>query len=200
MTIRPSYARLNSIMDQFKDKLEEAAHYGYLLHLNKLVIGAGGNISVRDGDSVIIKKKMADMSEESTENYIQLPFSELQKLDNDSLSSETPLHTACYEAREDVGAVIHVHSPYLIATAGKTDTLKSTSYEFDCIIDKDVPVVDYIEPGSKELALAIGEKIHNGANAVLMKRHGATTVGKSLEEAYLRMLALERACITFLNS
>jgi L-fuculose-phosphate aldolase len=185
-------------MEQFKDKLEEAAHYGHLLHLNKLVIGAGGNLSVRDGDSVVIKKKMADMSEESVDNYLQIPFHELQKMEDPSLSSETPLHTSCYKAREDVGAVIHVHSPYVIAAAGKTELLESTSYEFDCVIEKDVPVVDYIQPGSEDLAAAVGKKIAEGANAVLMKKHGATTVGKNLEEAYLRMLALERACITFL--
>ena len=187
-------------MDQFKDKLQEVAHYGKLLHKNKLVIGAGGNISARDGDSLIIKKKMADMSEADPDNYLQIPFSEVSKDSSGTLSSETPLHTACYASREDVGAVIHVHSPYLVAAAGKTDLLESLSYEFDCVLGENVPVIGYIQPGSEGLAREVGEKMKHGAGAVLMKRHGATSVGKTLKEAYVRILALERACITFLHS
>ena len=182
------------------NKIEEAAKYGKLIHQAGLVIGAGGNISVRDGSAVIIKKKAADMSLGRTEDYISIPLTEMEQLDNDELSSETPLHTACYKTSESVGAVVHVHSPYAIAASEKTKLLKSTSYEFDCIIQKAVPVIDYIQPGSSELGEAVAEKIKEGATAVLLKKHGPVSVGKDLEEAYLRILALERACLTFLHS
>ncbi|MEA3489459.1 MAG: class II aldolase/adducin family protein [Candidatus Omnitrophota bacterium] len=179
------------------DKTREIARYGKLLHLNGLVIGPGGNISLRDGDSLIIKKKGADMSREDADDYIRVPFPEKDSRDG-SLSSETPLHIACYEARKDIAAVIHVHSPYMIALAGRTDLLESTSYEFDCVLRKAVPVIGYIQPGTQELAAAVAEKIRDGANAVIMRRHGAISVGRDLEEAYLRILALDRACISLL--
>ncbi|MFH1665801.1 MAG: class II aldolase/adducin family protein [Candidatus Omnitrophota bacterium] len=180
--------------------LRKIAEYGKLLHDDKLVIGSGGNISELDGEFLIIKKKGTDMSSGRTGGYIRLPLLAAEKGGDGRLSSETPFHIACYMARTDIGAVIHVHSPYMVASAGKTDILESVSYEFDCILKKAVPVVEYIRPGSPELAGEIAAKIKAGANAVLLRRHGGLSAGKDLEEAYLRILALERACITFLHS
>ena len=181
-------------------KMKEMAIYGRLISEKGLVIGAGGNISCRDGDFLIIKVKGADMSSGSRDDYLRIAVQEAEKLENTSLSSETPMHIACYRVSPDVGAVIHVHSPYVIAAASKTSLLEGISYEFECILKRPVPVVEYHEPGSAELARAVSDRIKEGANAVLMRRHGAVSVGRDLEEAYLRILALERACIVFLNS
>lgn len=184
------------------DRRKALAKYGALLHSEKLVIGAGGNISEKDGDFLIIKKKEADMSRAKAEDYVRLSFSEAEnelKKEKSLLSSETPLHVASYKSREDIGSIVHVHSPYMIALGEKTSLLESTSYEFDCILEKDVPVIEYIKPGSLELAEAIAGELKKGANAVIMKRHGAVIAGKRIEEAYLRTLALERACIAYLH-
>ena len=191
------------------DKMESIIKYGKKAHADGLVIGAGGNISERDDDFLIIKKKGADMSEGSEDSYVRLLFAEVSKRmgdpayereEGDILSSETPLHIACYEASPDIGAVIHAHPPYTIAASGKVAFLEDVSYEFECILGKSVPVIDYIEPGSQDLASAVAEKVTEGARAVMLKKHGSIAVGKDLEEAYIRILALERACITYLNS
>lgn len=181
------------------DKRKELIKYGRLIHEKGLVIGAGGNISAREDETLIIKKKAADMSCGRAGDYVRVSLEEAAGK-NELLSSETPLHVACYNARRDVEAVVHFHSPMVIAAGERTDLLESTSYEFDCILQKEVPVVEYIQPGSASLAEAAAGKIASGANAVIMRHHGALTVGKNLEEAYLRALALERACITFLHS
>ena len=181
------------------DKRKELAKYGKVIHEKGLVIGAGGNISARDEEAMIIKKKGADMSSGSADDYVYASLEEASS-EPELLSSETPLHVACYKARQDVRAVVHVHSPMIIAAAEKTRLLKSTSYEFDCILQKDVPVIEYLNPGSSSLAEAVAEKVASGASAVIMQRHGAVSVGGTIEETYLRILALERACITFLHS
>jgi L-fuculose-phosphate aldolase len=190
------------------DKMESIIKYGKKAHTDGLVIGAGGNISERDDDFLIIKKKGADMSEGCEDSYVRLLFDEVskrmadpayEKEEADILSSETPLHIACYKVSPDIGAVIHVHPPYTIAASGKVAFLEDISYEFECILGKSVPVIDYIEPGSQDLASAVAEKVTEGARAVMLKKHGSIAVGKNLEEAYIRILALERACITYLN-
>jgi L-fuculose-phosphate aldolase len=181
------------------NKIREIAKYGRLIHEKDLVIGAGGNISERDGEFLIIKRKGANMADGNADDYIRILFEKTES-EQELLSTETPMHVACYRARTDINALIHVHSPIMIAAAEKTDLLKSTSYEFDCILQREVPVLDYIEPGSVSLAEAVSKKLSNGANAVMMKRHGAISSGRDIEEAYLRVLALERACLTFLHS
>jgi L-fuculose-phosphate aldolase len=180
------------------DMRKEAAKYGRLLHEKGLVIGAGGNISARDGDFLVIKKKGVDMSGGRPGDYARIKLEKAEE-EKELLSTETPFHAACYKASKNVNAVIHVHSPLVIAAAEKTDILESVSYEFDCILQKAVPVIEYIQPGSFSLASALAEKVSVGAGAVMMKRHGSICVGKDLEEAYLRVLALERACLTFLH-
>ncbi|MFH1837809.1 MAG: class II aldolase/adducin family protein [Candidatus Omnitrophota bacterium] len=177
---------------------KQLVKYGKKLHEDKFVIGAGGNISAKEKELIFIKKKYANMSKGRKKDYLPLERTRQEMPDEELFSSETPMHLACYEAREDIGAVIHVHSPLMTATAFKTDVIKDISYEADCVIASDVPIIEYIQPGSKALAAEVSDKIKKGANAVLMKRHGALTVGKDLEEAYMRILALERACISYL--
>ena len=178
---------------------KEAAKIGKMLKEEKLVIGTGGNISVRDRGFLVIKKKDADMSRGQEKDYIRISLCKAEK-DAGCSSSEAPFHLACYNARDDVGAVIHVHSPYMVAAAAKTARLMDISYEFNYALLSPVPVIKYIQPGSCELAETIGKRIKKGANAVLLKKHGAVIVGKDAKEAFTRTLALERACITFLLS
>ncbi len=187
------------------DLMKTLIEYGKRAHADGLVIGAGGNISAKDKNHLIIKKKGADMSAGDENCYVRLIFSEITKglaeeREGSVLSSETPLHIACYRADSEAGAVIHVHPPYIIAASGKAGVFESPSYEFECILGGSVPVIEYIQPGSLRLAEAVAGKIKEGASAVMLKRHGAISVGKDLEEAYIRILALERGCITYLHS
>ncbi|MBD3427230.1 MAG: hypothetical protein GF409_08435 [Candidatus Omnitrophica bacterium] len=191
------------------DHTEDLIRYGRLCHEHGLVIGAGGNISCREGEHLFIKKKGADMSRASGSDYVRVPFTELEAYLREGgknkeafpgLSSEVPLHAACYSQSGDTGAVVHVHPPYTIAVAGKMSSLQDISYEFECILGGEVPVIGYLEPGSLELARAVAGELAKGAGAVMLRKHGAIAVGACLEEAFLRVLALERASITYLNS
>lgn len=181
------------------DRAKKLVGYGKMLAREKLVIGAGGNISEKNGKFLIIKKQGADMSKGRPGDYVRVKFSD-PGAKKTLASSEMPLHLACYRARRDVGAVVHVHSPYMVAAAARTALLESPSYEFDCVLQKVVPVVGYMQPGSNALADEVGARIKEGANAVLMGRHGAVSVGKDISQACLRIMALERACIAFLHS
>ncbi|MBD3380324.1 MAG: fuculose phosphate aldolase [Candidatus Omnitrophica bacterium] len=174
-------------------------HYGKQLHKHGLVIGAGGNLSVREKDRVLIKKKGADMSHGMPGSYVETDLSGLDPSANRLLSSEALLHAACYSLSDKINAVAHTHSPYSIAAADKFKELRNISYEFECLTGGSVPVLEYIEPGSKELGDAVAEKISEGARAVLLKKHGPVAIGADLKEAFLRVLAIERASISALH-
>jgi ribulose-5-phosphate 4-epimerase/fuculose-1-phosphate aldolase len=176
---------------------KELVRCGKLLHEGGFAIGSGGNLSVRDGSYIVIKRQGADLSKAKITDYLRISMKEAEKSPA-GISSETPLHLASYAARPEAGAVIHVHSPVMVAVAEKTRLLKSNSYEFDCVMGGDIPVVPFIKPGTRALAEAVASKVKSGANAVLMARHGAVCVGHNIEETYVRVLALERAALTFL--
>lgn len=179
------------------DARKELARYGKMIHAAGFAIGHGGNISLRRGGVIFIKKKDVDMSRARTSDYLAVTIKAAAKGDA-RLSSETPLHLASYASRKDISAVIHAHSPAMVAVAARTRLLKSNSYEFDCVLGPSVPVVPFIKPGSKALAGRVSGSLRTGAAAVLLARHGAVSVGRNIEEAYERLIALERACLTFL--
>jgi len=182
---------------------EEMIKYSKLLHLNNLVIGSGGNISVKEAgkDVVQIKKKGVNMSCADEDSFLEVGLSpEAIARNKEIMSSEYPMHIAVYKTREEVKAIIHTHSPYAIAVANRIDVLEKVSYELEYLLITPVPVIEYIEPGSQELAEIVAEAIKKGANAVLLKKHGVLSVGSTLQEAFLRALAVERAAITFLHS
>ena len=75
------------------------------------------------------------------------------------------MHLAIYSARPDVGAIVHTHSPAARATPAPS-----------------LPVADYAEPGTQELAERASSALGDG-EAVLMARHGVVAVGAGLAEA-----------------
>lgn len=173
---------------------------GMFLHKHALVIGSGGNISVRVGDTFTIKRSGVDMSRGGISGYISIPFSREIAPEISGVSSEVLIHWECYKASEDVLAVAHAHSPYSVAASMEISELKSPSYEFDCLVGRSCPVIPYIQPGSHDLGKAVAEKVKEGNSSVILKRHGVVAVGKNLSEACLRLLAIERACMVLRKS
>jgi len=179
------------------DIKQQLTHYGKLLHDEKLVIGCGGNISARGEKGIIIKKRGICMSTASKDDYLEVDCDKIDDFSNE-VSTEAPFHIACYNTKNCINAVIHVHAPYSVACGYMTDKIeKNISYEFEHTVMTDAVTIDFIEPGSNALAQEISKELNEGCNALLLKKHGSVCVGKTLEEAFLRSLALERACMVY---
>ena len=174
--------------------------YSKILAKEEFVIGSGGNISVREKNSIIIKKSNVYLSKAKVNDYEKVSFKEAEKFYKYKLSIETPFHLACYKVRQDINAIIHVHPINVIAFANKEKVLKNISYEFNYILKKEVPVIDFFEPGSEKLKYNVSQKAEKGYNGMILKKHGLICLGKDLEQTYLRVLAVNRACEIFLLS
>lgn len=108
--------------------------------------------------------------------------------------SEVFIHTEIYKARPEVNCVVHTHPPYATAFGALGQPLRPISHE-GSIFHDGLPLFDYTtalirtpELGQK-LAATLGS-----ARAVLMKNHGVTVVGDSIEVATLYAVFLEKAC------
>ena len=73
-------------------------------------------------------------------------------------SSETPMHTAVYRARPDVGAVVHNHALFCTVMAMAVDELPSTPPQAEFA---PIRVVPFAVPGSRALA-ASGRRLGDG--------------------------------------
>ena len=105
-------------------------------------------------------------------------------------SSEMKMHMRCYEVRNDVGAVVHAHPPTATGYAVAGKSLDEYSMIETVIAIGAIPLTPYGTPSTYEVPDAITPYLPNH-DVLLLKNHGALTVGADLITAYYRMETLE---------
>jgi len=156
-----------------------------------LVVGSGGNTSVRVGNLVYMKASGISFETAKEEDYIGVDINTGDVVDgNLKPTSEIWLHLECYRIRDDINAVVHTHPPLSIAYAFQGDPLRPFTPDMVALLGSDIPIIEYVVPGGKEFANSVKEIIKNH-NGVLIKNHGLVTVGNNLREAYYRTLLIE---------
>lgn len=114
----------------------------------------------------------------------------LEGLDGYRPSSEIKMHLRCYRERTDVGVVVHAHPP--TATGFAVAHLDMDRYNMieTVLTLGSVPVTPYGTPSTYEVPEAIAPYLQEH-DALLLRNHGALTVGCDLITAYYRMETLE---------
>lgn len=109
---------------------------------------------------------------------------------------ESPLHTAIYEARPDVKAVVHAHPPSsLMCGITGVDVLPMRAYDYAPIrvilegvaVHNSAAMIDRADRADA-LVAALGEK-----NVCLLRGHGIVATGTSVREATIRAISYEAA-------
>ena len=161
------------------------------LHARGLMTGVGGNASVRlEGtDEVLITPSGLYKPELKTGDIVKID------IDGNTLdgifkpSIEWYFHTAIYRRRVDVNAIIHTHSPYTTGMALTGKKIEPITLEAAVML-ADVPILEFMYPGTKELGELVGEK-SLGHRAVILQNHGVVAVGYDLIEAITTIEVLE---------
>ena len=102
------------------------------------------------------------------------------------------MHLACYRHRTDVAAVVHTHPQYTIALASSGHNLKPMFADAIIYLGRHIPHLDYITVTTPELAAAV-EGVLPGANCIILRNHGAITLGENLKQAFWRACTVEEA-------
>ena len=162
--------------------------YARRLRPDGLAVATAGNLSLRVRGLTAITPTSVDYDDLDPDaiavvNEIGVPVDGTRRP-----SSELPMHLAAYEAT-GAGAVVHTHSPFATALATAGIALPPVHY-LAADLGGWVRVAPYATFGSDELAESVAATLA-GRTAVLLERHGALTVGETLEQAYGRALALE---------
>jgi L-fuculose-phosphate aldolase len=161
-----------------------------------LAVGSAGNMSVRVGDRIAITPSGISYAEMRPEDVclVALDGSEPAGGNHETPSSETPMHLAIYAAAK-AGAVVHTHSPEVIALSAAREELPAIHYAITGL-GGPVRVAPYVRFGSAGLAAAAVEAL-DGRSAVILRNHGAVTYGRDLAQAYDRALLLEWLARTY---
>ena len=161
-----------------------------------LAVGSAGNMSVRAGDLVAITPSGISYAEMRQEDVclVHPDGTQPREGNQETPSSETPMHLAIYAAT-NATAVVHTHSPEVIALSAARDELPAIHYAITGL-GGPVRVAPYVRFGSDKLAAAAVSAL-NGRSAVILRNHGAVTYGRDLAQAYDRALLLEWLARTY---
>lgn len=152
---------------------------------------SGGNISVRAPDGTVwITPSAVDKGTLRPEHIAKvLPDGTVKG--PYPPSSELPFHQAIYEARPEMGAIIHAHSPGLVSFSIVRQVPDTTIIPQAHQLCGDVGYAAYELPGSKELGATIAESFRSGSTSVIMENHGTVVAGEDLGHCFQRFETLE---------
>jgi L-fuculose-phosphate aldolase len=151
-------------------------------------------MSVRIGDRVAITPSGISYTEMRPEDVCLVGMDGAELQSSETPSSETPMHLAIYAATK-AGAVVHTHSPEVIALSAGRDELPAIHYAITGL-GGPVRVAPYVRFGSAGLAASAVTAL-DGRSAVILRNHGAVTYGRDLAQAYDRALLLEWLARTY---
>lgn len=159
-------------------------------------LGTWGNVSVRQGKHILLTPSKVCYQLMMPEDIVVIDLAGNKVEGDHNPTSEKEVHRQIYCAREDVGAVIHAHTPYAMAmSAGEDSEVPCMVEEMSQLLGGGIPVTaEYIPAGQhfqlgEAAAKAIGQ--HNG---IILRNHGPVAVGRDLEGALLACRVIEKAC------
>ncbi len=181
--------------------LETLRQQLYELHLelpkNDLVRWTSGNVSARDPESglVIIKPSGVRYDQMLPEHMVVLDL-EGKIVEGDlKPSSDTASHLYIYRHREDVGGIVHTHSPYATAFAAANRPIPVYLTAIADEFGGPIPCAGFALIGGEEIGKMVIENIGNSP-AVLLKNHGIFAIGTGAEAAVKAAVMVEDAART----
>ncbi len=156
-----------------------------------LVVGTAGNVSLRDGELVVITASGAAFDSITDDQVVVVDLEGRQVEGLLEPTSEIALHLGVY-ARYGSGAVVHTHAPAATAVACVHDELPVVHYGL-LTLGGAVRVAPYATFGTQQLADNVVTAL-DGRRGALMANHGAVTHAESLDKAVELMDVLEWTC------
>lgn len=165
-----------------------------------LIAGRDGNISTRaSADRILVTPTGVLKHRLAAGDIVAVDWTGRRRRGRRNPTSELDLHLRILRRRHDVGAVVHAHPPAATAFALAGEALASFALPELIFLVGPVPLVPFGMPGTPELADRI-EPFLEGHEALLLANHGAVTLGRTLEEAWVRMETLEHAARILLGA
>jgi L-fuculose-phosphate aldolase len=161
-----------------------------------LIAGRDGNVSVRlDPTRVLVTPSGFLKSQLTARDMVEVDLATGQpRRGARKPTSELDLHLAVLRHRPDVRAVVHAHPPAATAFAVAGQEIPGNLVPELIFVVGPMPLVPFGMPGTPELGDRIVPYIEDPRHhALLLANHGAVTMGRTLDEAWIRMESLEQA-------
>jgi L-fuculose-phosphate aldolase len=156
-----------------------------------MISSHGGNLSIRLGDRVIIKRRGAMLGNLKPHDLIETGIEK-----NDSgvalASTELLVHRAIY-LNTPALAVVHCHPRTAIAFSLSRDELVPIDNEASYLLKKVPVVAEEFASGTPEMANKVAKALQN-YKIIMLRGHGSFAIGQTLDEAFHWSSTLEESC------
>lgn len=149
-----------------------------------------GNISIRSGGKIYIKRRSAMLGDLLLEDLVECSLTEE---DSSSLiaSTELGVHRAIY-LNTDAMAVIHAHNPYCVALSLIEDEITCVDAEGFALYKK-IPIIDVKIPAGAYYTSIEVPKVLKNYPFVIVRGHGIFAKGMTLEDALQYVTGAEQS-------
>jgi L-fuculose-phosphate aldolase len=167
-----------------KKERELLVAYGKKLINHRLTTGTGGNLSIfnREEGLLAITPTGLDYFDTRPEDIVVIQVDGEIVESKREPSSELPMHRIFYQQRNDINALVHVHSRYATTLSCLNWDLPAVHY-LVAFAGNEVKCAPYATFGSEELARSAFEAMKD-RKAVLLANHGLLSGGKDLPFAF----------------
>lgn len=176
---------------------EELTKYARKAVTQGLIVGPGGNISARSGNTMLLSPSGFALEELEPEEWIAIDMETGETQAGATRpSSEVLMHLFSYRTNPDIQAIVHTHPAYTIALSLVFDHLPHLFPDQSALVG-DIGFVPYVLPTTKLLADAVAAKVTDHS-ALILVNHGLVTTGKNLREAYYRTQVVEESAKVYM--
>lgn len=141
-----------------------------------------GNVSARFGNGMLITPTGLSYEDIGPNDIVFVAGDGSVPGKQKKPSSEWHFHLSAYQARPDMGAVVHTHSLHAVVLACAGRAIPAFHYMVAVAGGSDIPVVPYATFGTPELANHVARGLAD-RRACLMAHHGAIALGETLPQA-----------------
>jgi len=183
------------------EAMREVLRTGQEMERRGLVAGTSGNCSARvhDCNLVIITPSSMEYDLLLAEDMCVVDMAGEKVEGRYNPSVEVVMHLAIYEARPDVGGIVHTHQKMATAVAVSGKGIPPILEEEVFALGGGVELAEYALPGTRDLARNAVEAL-GGRNACLLAHHGVVAVGPRIQDALLKAEIVERAAEIYIMS
>jgi L-fuculose-phosphate aldolase len=172
------------IYEQFKE-------IGRDLYEADMISSHGGNLSMRLGDRVVIKRRGAQLGRLKPHDLIETG---LEKNDSGVTLASTELlaHRTIYMQTPAL-AIVHCHPRTAVAFSLSRDELVPIDNEASYLLKKVPVVAEEFASGTPEMANKLAAALQS-YKIVMLRGHGSFAIGQTLDEAFHWSSTLEESC------
>jgi L-ribulose-5-phosphate 4-epimerase len=184
----------------FQDARVEVVRAAQFLYQKGFLSATGGNVSVRiaEANALAITPSDYDYLKMLPEDICVLGM-DLTPLEGQRKPSiEGAMHSAIYQVRPDVQAIIHTHQVYTSTLAIINAPIPAVFDEQVRFLGRSVEIIPYAPSGTSMLKNQVSKHVRNQANAYMMANHGALVFGTGMESAIHNVEVLEKCALAYL--